>query len=126
MAYSRLETQDGPADDTDLLGGTFVDVVLGVERLEHHPRRVGVGYVLDPRGDEPHAVPDHEDAGRHRHLAAHVDQDADAARQQRLHRVTVARDHLQALGLGPELVADQAVLPGVIGVDWVEEAWCSW
>ena len=60
-------TPDGAADDADPPGGPFVAVLLGIEGLEHHPGRVGVGHLLDPLGDESHAVPDDEGAGWRRH-----------------------------------------------------------
>ena len=93
----------------DLLGRALVAVVFGVKGLEDDHGRVGVRHVLDVLGDEPHAVPDHEDARRHRRGPAHIDQDAVAAREQRLHRDPVHLDHPQVVRLGPELVADDRI-----------------
>ena len=57
---------DGSADDADLLGEALVAGVLRVDRHDHHPRRLGVAHMLDPPGDQPHHVPDHEGARRDR------------------------------------------------------------
>ena len=65
--------------------------------------------MLDPLGDQSHSVPDHEDARRDRDLAAHIDQDPVAAREERLHRVPVDGDHPQIFRPGPEFMLDEGI-----------------
>ena len=78
----------GATDHADLLGDALGAVVPGVEGPERPSWRLGSGgRMLDPLGDEPHAVPDHGDARRDRNLAALRRSGCVAARQKRLHRV---------------------------------------
>ena len=65
--------------------------------------------MLDALGDELHAVPDHENPRRHRHPLARVDDDAVAAREQRLHQVAVDGDHAEVVRPGSQLVTDHVL-----------------
>ena len=53
-----------PANDVDLLATAFVWLVEGIVGNNANPRRIAVGYVLEPLGNEPHAVVEHEYARR--------------------------------------------------------------
>lgn len=62
--------------------------------------------MLDALRDQPHPVPDDEDARRHWDTLAGVDEDPITAGEQRLHRVAFDGDDAQVCRAGPELVAD--------------------
>ena len=64
---------------------------------------------LDALGDQPHAVPDHEDTRRHRHALTGVEKDAIAGGYQRFHGVAIDGDHPQVGGPRTEFVADHAL-----------------
>ena len=53
-----------PPDDIDVLAAALVGLVERVVGDDANPRRIAVGNVLEPFGDNAHAVVQHEDAGR--------------------------------------------------------------
>ena len=70
--------------------------------------------MLKPLGNQPHAIVEHEDAGRVGQLARHVDQHGITAQQGRGHAVAFHMHDPELRGTGLQLVADPR-LAEVIG-----------
>ena len=110
--FSKLAKSDLPreptdaANDVDLVGRSLVGAVEAVVRDDAHRWRVAVRDVLEPLGHQPHAVVQHEDAGRVRRAARHVDEHRVAVEQRGRHAVALDMHDAQLRRAGLQAVAD--------------------
>ena len=65
--------------------------------------------MLDPPGDEPEPVPDHEDPRRDGNPLVHIDEDRVATCDERLQRISIEGDDSEILPARAELVTDQGL-----------------